>query len=230
MKKIIKKVAIATLSLLIVSVSALPILAQGGQFDIQGIQEEALLSIDVHTAPMEMVEALAHMDISETSDELTALVLSARNTIIFGDQMWSVHGGSFVTDADGTVTYAPLFSDLFPGWDVPVVRVERSFIPFNNTSFDGNVSLAAPPSDTMSEPFFRFNNGSSTTATAYVFSAPSDLVNLGLTNEDTGACHDWFPNLNRGQRVTFRNLVNGTRYGVRASTNGTAGMARIRVN
>lgn len=63
----------------------------------------------------------AYMDVETAPDYLVDTILDAREDIIYS-QSWSVTGQSYVVKVDGTIEYLPLFSDLFPSWDVPTVN------------------------------------------------------------------------------------------------------------
>ena len=85
------------------------------------------------TAPVFAAEVLAddeyaYMDAETASPELREKILDARRKIVYGDQSWSADGSGYIVNADGTITNLPLFSDLFPDWnleELSVVEAEK---------------------------------------------------------------------------------------------------------
>ena len=67
----------------------------------------------------------AYLDPENASPEMREKILSARNTIIFSTD-WVADGFEMrVEDRDGNVIQRlPHFSELFPGWDLPVYDME----------------------------------------------------------------------------------------------------------
>ena len=69
----------------------------------------------------EDVQQLAEMPLDTATPEMKEKILAARNEIIFG-QSWAADGVElYVERRDGTVEKVPEFSELFPGWEVPVI-------------------------------------------------------------------------------------------------------------
>lgn len=66
-------------------------------------------------------EAYAYMDLETASPEIQERILKAREAIIFS-QSWAADGclGFLVDLETGEMTQLPSFSELFPGWDLPV--------------------------------------------------------------------------------------------------------------
>lgn len=58
------------------------------------------------------------MDLDESPADLREEIIAAREKIIFNELSWSADGG-YIKKADGTIEVMPVFSDLFPGWDLP---------------------------------------------------------------------------------------------------------------
>ncbi len=72
------------------------------------------------TMTMEEAERYAYMDIDEAPGEIKELILAARKQIIYS-KSWAADGVvGIVKHADGTEEQIPAFSELFPGWDLPV--------------------------------------------------------------------------------------------------------------
>lgn len=66
-------------------------------------------------------EAYAYMDLETASPEMQEKILKAREEIIFS-QSWAADGclGFLVDLKTGEMTQLPSFSELFPGWDLPI--------------------------------------------------------------------------------------------------------------
>ena len=79
----------------------------------------SLMTIGAGAAPT--LEELAHQDLETASPEQREAILNAREKIIYGGQSWTVNGALSLVDLEtGTVTPLPEFSELFPGWDLPL--------------------------------------------------------------------------------------------------------------
>lgn len=83
------------------------------------------------------IEALAYRNIDNAKDlaEYNS-ILAARNTLIYGDQSWTIDGAVKVFNADGTVEELPDFYDLFPSdWEpgkLPDAESNTANSIFNN--------------------------------------------------------------------------------------------------
>lgn len=85
------------------------------------LEEDTAASIDLVSPE---TAATAYMDIEDATPAMREEILKARNEIIFHNS-WVVDGyGATYTAPDGTVEELPLFSSLFPGWDVPRTQTE----------------------------------------------------------------------------------------------------------
>lgn len=75
----------------------------------------------------EEAQDFAYLDPENASPEMREKILSARNTIIFSTD-WVADGFEMrVEDRDGNVIQRlPHFSELFPGWDLPVYDPEQT--------------------------------------------------------------------------------------------------------
>lgn len=78
-------------------------------------------------AKWEEAQDYAYLDPENASPEMREKILSARNTIIFSTD-WVADGFEMrVEDRDGNVIQRlPHFSELFPGWDLPVYDPEQT--------------------------------------------------------------------------------------------------------
>lgn len=71
--------------------------------------------------PQEIYD-LAYSDIDQADEETKAEILKARNWFIYSCS-WSDDGtGILYSDIKRTFSRTPKFSDLFPGWDIPVAE------------------------------------------------------------------------------------------------------------
>lgn len=70
---------------------------------------------------VEEAEEYAYLDLDSASEELKEKILEARRIIIFHSR-WVADGysGNIVNVITGEVEPLPTFSELFPGWDLPV--------------------------------------------------------------------------------------------------------------
>lgn len=75
----------------------------------------------------EEAQDFAYLDPENASPEMREKILSARNAIIFSTD-WVADGFEMrVEDRDGNVIQRlPHFSELFPGWDLPVYDPEQT--------------------------------------------------------------------------------------------------------
>ncbi len=76
-------------------------------------------------ARLKEAQDYAYLDLETALPEMKEKILSARNTIIFSTD-WVADGFTMtVEDPDGnTIRTMPNFSELFPGWDLPVYDIE----------------------------------------------------------------------------------------------------------
>ncbi|MCI8415310.1 MAG: hypothetical protein HFF00_06765 [Ruminiclostridium sp.] len=71
-----------------------------------------------HNSNLQEAAQLAYMDLEKAPANLKEEIIAAREQIIFNELSWSADGG-YIKNADGTIEVMPIFSDLFPGWDLP---------------------------------------------------------------------------------------------------------------
>ncbi len=86
-------------------------------------EEVVAISIDeiAEDIPQEIYD-LAYSDIDQADEETKAEILKARNWFIYSCS-WSDDGtGILYSDIKRTFSRTPKFSDLFPGWDIPVAE------------------------------------------------------------------------------------------------------------
>ena len=95
---------------------------------------------EAQRADLEEAEEIAYLNLESASPEMKEKILSARNQII-DSQCWAADGFTLeLNDEKGNVIgAAPNFSELFPGWDLPVDEsianglIDMTSIPY----FDG---------------------------------------------------------------------------------------------
>jgi len=165
---------------------------------------------------------IAYMDINTAPKNMVESILNARFSIIYGDQAWTVNGAVKIINEDGTAERLPEFSELFPGWDLPIIDTTSSgTIGPQAIGYSGAVELFVASSTKLSDPFYTFT-GDGDEIWAYATSLPGERYNLGFLNEDTNTSEAWVPNLKlykpngdyTGATLTTDDDV---RYSVRAS-------------
>ena len=115
--------------------------------------EEAVVISDLETAA-----AYAYLDLETASPELADTILAARNTIIY-HSTWVADGykAQIVDVATGEVLEeVPTFSELFPGWDIPVetpAEEAADLTPQATEEFPCTVYLSRPRDGVLTKPF-----------------------------------------------------------------------------
>ncbi len=170
----------------------------------------------------------AYLDLDTAPISLRDDILKARDVIIHSEG-WTVDGTGFVVQPDGTTTALPKFSDLFPGWDLPVwdtpsPSTENSSSQLGD-SFGG--TLVRTSRDNVSIPKF---NSSVSTKSMGTFKANSSEIfqvtvrslstcstcNIGASTS-SGVSQGWAPRVAPGGKFYFYPDL-GTYYSVRVST------------
>ena len=80
------------------------------------VQEEILSSPELSAAA-----PYAYMDLYSAPESLQHDILAARDLIIHS-QSWTTDPNDYTVYPDGSIEHDPLFSDLFPGWDLPTLE------------------------------------------------------------------------------------------------------------
>ena len=80
------------------------------------VQEEILSSPELSAAAPD-----AYMDLYSAPESLQHDILAARDLIIHS-QSWTTDPNDYTVYPDGSIEHDPLFSDLFPGWDLPTLE------------------------------------------------------------------------------------------------------------
>lgn len=113
------------------------------------VQEEILSSPELSAAA-----PYAYMDLYSAPESLQHDILAARDLIIHS-QSWTTDPNDYTVYPDGSIEHDPLFSDLFPGWDLPTLEN----------------SILETPSFSISQPL-----------AVIVDSLPGATCNIGIAN------------------------------------------------
>ena len=78
---------------------------------------------------VEEAEEYAYLDLDSATEEMKEKILEARRTLIFHSS-WVADGysGNIVNVITGEVEPLPTFSELFPGWDLPVYDTSQEHV------------------------------------------------------------------------------------------------------
>ena len=179
-------------------------------------------------------EQYAYLDLDSASPSMQQKILDARNTIIFSKD-WVADG--YEADVEDVTTgevleTLPSFSELFPGWDLPVDESIAS------TSNDSSLTLSSSEVTPFSNSdWLRLGStrhylpAASNSHDASPFSTliSSKNCNIGYTNASTGKSLGYKNNLSVNQALAVHN-VGGMRLAIRASTYSTPGYATMAVD
>lgn len=120
------------------------------------VQEEILSSPELSAAA-----PYAYMDLYSAPESLQHDILAARDLIIHS-QSWTTDPNDYTVYPDGSIEHDPLFSDLFPGWDLPTLEN----------------SILETPSFSISQPLALTVE----TFAVIVDSLPGATCNIGIAN------------------------------------------------
>lgn len=185
-------------------------------------------------------EQYAYLDLDGASPSMQQKILDARNTIIFSKD-WVADG--YEADVEDVTTgevleTLPSFSELFPGWDLPVDESIAS------TSNDSSLALSSSEVTPFSNSDWlrlgstrhylpaasNSHDASGTIIRSYATSLTSSKnCNIGYTNASTGKSLGYKNNLSVNQALAVHN-VGGMRLAIRASTYSTPGYATMAVD
>lgn len=185
-------------------------------------------------------EQYAYLDLDGASPSMQQKILDARNTIIFSKD-WVADG--YEADVEDVTTgevleTLPSFSELFPGWDLPVDESIAS------TSNDSSLTLSSSEVTPFSNSDWlrlgstrhylpaasNSHDASGTIIRSYATSLTSSKnCNIGYTNASTGKSLGYKNNLSVNQALAVHN-VGGMRLAIRASTYSTPGYATMAVD
>lgn len=105
------------------------------------VQEEILSSPELSAAA-----PYAYMDLYSAPESLQHDILAARDLIIHS-QSWTTDPNDYTVYPDGSIEHDPLFSDLFPGWDLPTL--ENSILETPSFSISQPLALTAVIVDSL---------------------------------------------------------------------------------
>ena len=185
-------------------------------------------------------EQYAYLDLDSASPSMQQKILDARNTIIFSKD-WVADG--YEADVEDVTTgevleTLPSFSELFPGWDLPVDESIAS------TSNDSSLTLSSSEVTPFSNSDWlrlgstrhylpaasNSHDASGTIIRSYATSLTSSKnCNIGYTNASTGKSLGYKNNLSVNQALAVHN-VGGMRLAIRASTYSTPSYATMAVD
>lgn len=197
----------------------------------------------IQQARIAEAKAIAYMDLDAASQEMREDILEARKVIIYSED-WVADGyTAYVHYEDGTKETLPHFSEVFPGWDLPVTDVAsmrsaieaQTVLPSDTSiqttsnceeSWRYGVALFNPSSSVNSPAFDRvtayWGYGVCTIVDSLQYST---TCNLGYTNYDTGYDIGHRSNLREGQamEILLDDDIVPITIAVRASTNSVEG-------
>lgn len=204
---------------------------------------------------LQRAKEIAYLDVDAATPEMKEKILEAREIIIYSTG-WVADGYyGYIQDAETgeIIKVQPKFSELFPGWDIPVQEVNAlddssiSEIPNGISEDDSSdiVLLAAKWVKLVTKSYY-LNVASSTQNTdpfAVVTADPykvgscirakaialgaSETYNIGMSNYDTGESYGYEPNLTLNQPYTVYVGSSGPRVAVRASTYSNPGWSTM---
>jgi hypothetical protein len=164
-------------------------------------------------------EEIAYMDVATASPAMKADVLEARKVIIY-NETWIADGyHATVTAPDGTKTEVPHFSDLFPGWDLPVEETRNTGLLRSGTGQGTRRTYLQNPTSVNTNPFLVAYDFRESLYVQVQKLETSATCNIGFTNEETGESVGVFTRKAVGYSVGI-DAVPGTEatISVRAST------------
>lgn len=180
-------------------------------------------------------QSIAYLDIDEASPAMQARILEARDVII-NNTSWVADGYTAVVHkANGTSYEVPKFSELFPGWDMPMESIaftsaNSGLVPMasEGSATHTNIALKNPSATADSDPFYYFTM-SETLITWVDDLIISETCNLGYTNMQTHQSVAKLTYMEPGDSIEV-NTVPGhasDNVAVRASTFSTPGLGNF---
>lgn len=196
---------------------------------------------------------LAYLDYDSATPEMKEKILAARNQIIFSTS-WVADGYSASIGNVKTgeiIRVLPSFSELFPGWDIPVLAVPDvadNALPDESQSIMNPIIDPIDPDDWVgltttyyylpaatnvpTNPFFSSYINSYTmgrVVRTYATSlTASETINIGYSNATTGVSLGYATELYPYDELRLYN-AGGINLAVRASTYSSPGWSTIRI-
>lgn len=171
---------------------------------------QELDSVEVPSEAMvEAAKEIAYMDVNSASAEMQERILEAREVIIESES-WVAEGwNATITHADGTVEEVPTFSELFPGWDMPVCKSE------NATRSSNVLKLYSPVSQVVEVDLPKASSTTNATDAFRVMNIKNELDVFVNDLTTSTSCNLGFTNLELGISVAHMvNMVKGDHLGV----------------
>lgn len=184
------------------------------------------------------ISKYAYLDIDTEMASIEEKILNSRKEIIYNNS-WVADGyTAYIGDVrTGKEEALPQFSELFPGWDLPIEdTVEKSYnntdseiMPLASTYIFNNLVYLYNPGVVISRPFFTTTVGRDVQELrSFATSLPGASCNIGFTNMNTNQSIVYGASLSTWQYVKVPGSRNSLiPVGVRASTNSTQGNARM---
>lgn len=183
----------------------------------------------------------AYMNLDTASEPMKEKILSARNTIILSEG-WTVDGKGYISHADGTIEVLPKFSDLFPGWDLPVWNDEKSLPAAPTVVSPLGDTFGTLVRDTRNGVYIRKYNPNVTTPSMGTYRANSSetfiirvrslttcsTCNIGVTNSN-GVSVGWKPRVAPGEYFYFFPKF-WEKYSIRVSSYDSAGYGNFYID
>lgn len=159
---------LAILSLFCMATNALAVSSNQEVANNEQVRERAAVEAQAKAqwaAEVASAKAVAYMDLDSASAEMQAQILEARETVI-NSKSWIADGyEGYIINPDGTKTPLPKFSELFPGWDLPVEKSDGATVCSNSAvlsspDWRGEMSHTGVrlrhPSSSNTAPFYTY--------------------------------------------------------------------------
>lgn len=172
----------------------------------------------------------AYMDLDTASDALKDDILAARDSIIYSEG-WTVDGNGYIELPDGTVEVLPKFSDLFPGWDLPVCTssseceedispIEPAYTPNFQDVYIDNYTIVKYNPSVATPRMARVRANTTETLVVSATRLTCSTCNIGISQN--GTTIGWKPNITAGK---FFHIYpkEGLYYDIRVSTYNNSG-------
>lgn len=187
---------------------------------------------------------IARMPLDSVGAEMQEKILEARNEIIFSES-WAADGVEmYVNRQDGTIEKVPEFSELFPGWDIPVMdnnsnmehdhkmatdEDSMEIMPLSEDVASFRVYLRNPAPVTTSPFTHCLHEGTYVEARVDTLYA-SEHCNMGFNNYSTGVLLGYGLELYPGESIILYTFGwDSFECGVLASTSSTPGYSILTV-
>jgi len=188
----------------------------------------------IKNAKVEAAREIAYMDVETASAEMQERILEARETIINSENWVADDFEATLVREDGTTTNLPQFSELFPGWDIPV---DESAVAVRSRTA---AEYFAPYQGDVYATLYRASSTANADQAAIFYDVAEELVvwvrelytstscNLGFTNMITNQSVAHLVDMRVNDKLSVSSVHNNiVPIGMRASTYSTPGTARL---